>query len=60
MKVYQPIPVIVDFTNKDGSDNLKETIEANYKRIKQEILSLVESEKERIKADPALAHLSKE
>ena len=60
MKAYQPIPVIVDFTNKDGSDNLKETIEANYKRVKQEILLLVESEKERIKADPALAHLNKE
>ena len=60
MKAYQPIPVIVDFKSKDGSDNLKETIEANYKRIKQEILSLVESEKERIKADPTLAHLNKE
>lgn len=60
MKAYQPIPIIADFTNEDGSDNLKETIEANYKRIKQEILSLVESEKERIKADPALSHLSKE
>jgi len=60
MKAYQPIPIIADFTNEDGSDNLKETIEANYKRIKQEILSLVESEKERIKADPALAHLNKE
>ena len=60
MKAYQPIPIIEDFTNEDGSDNLKETIEANYKRVKQEIISLVESEKERIKADPALAHLSKE
>ena len=60
MKAYQPIPTIADFTNEDGSDNLKETIEANYKRVKQEIISLVESEKERIKADPALAHLNKE
>ena len=60
MKAYQPIPIIADFTNEDGSDNLKETIEANYKRVKQEIISLVESEKERIKADPALSHLSKE
>ena len=60
MKAYQPIPIIADFTNEDGSDNLKETIEANYKRVKQEIISLVESEKERIRADPALAHLSKE
>ena len=60
MKAYQPIPIIADFTNEDGSDNLKETIEANYKRVKQEIISLVESEKERIKADSALAHLTKE
>lgn len=60
MKVYQPIPVIADFTNEDGSDSLKETIEANYKHIKQEVLSLVESETERIKANPALAHLIKE
>ncbi|WP_270777419.1 conjugal transfer protein MobC [Segatella buccae] len=60
MKAYQPIPIIADFTNEDGSNNLKETIEANYKRVKQEIVSLVESEKERIKADPTLAHLNKE
>ena len=49
MKAYQPIPVIVDFTNKDGSDNLKETIEANYRKVKEEILSLVDSEIMRIK-----------
>jgi len=60
MKVYQPIPVIVDFTNKDGSDNLKETIEANYKQVKQEVLSLVASEIERIKNDPNLKGLIKE
>ena len=57
MKAYQPIPVIVDFTNKDGSDNLKETIEANYKRVKQDILFLVSSEIERIKNNPHLSHL---
>jgi len=60
MKAYQPIPVIVDFTNEVGSDNLKETIEANYRKIKQEILSLVISEIERIKATPELTHLIKE
>ena len=60
MKVYQPIPVIVNFTNEVGSDNLKETIEANYRKIKQEILSLVNSEIERIKATPELTHLIKE
>ena len=60
MKAYQPIPVIVNFTNEVGSDNLKETIEANYRKIKQEILSLVDSEIERIKATPELTHLIKE
>lgn len=60
MKAYQPIPTIADFTNEDGSDSLKETIEANYKRVKQEVFSLVDSETERIKADPTLKHLIKE
>lgn len=57
MKTYQPVPMIVDFKNKDGSDNLKETIEANYRKVKQEILSLVDSEIQRIKNTPALSHL---
>lgn len=42
------------------ADNFKETIEANYKRIKQEVLILVENETERIKADPTLKHFIKE
>ena len=57
MKVYQSIPTIADFKNEDGSDNLKEAIEANYKRVKQDILSLVSSEIERIKNNPHLSHL---
>ena len=57
MKAYQPIPVIANFTNEVGSDNLKETIEANYSKVKQEILLLVDSEIQRIKNTPALAHL---
>ena len=59
MKAYQSIPVIADFTNEDGFDNLKETIEANYKRIRQEILSLVDAETKRIKELPSPAHLAK-
>ena len=58
-KAYEPIPIIADFQNEDGSDNLKETIEANYKQVKQEVLSLVASEIERIKNDPTLKHLIK-
>lgn len=60
MKAYQPIPMIVDFKNEDGSDNLNETIETNYKFVKQEILDLVASEMVRIKNDPSLCHLIKE
>ena len=60
MKAYLPIPVIANFINKDGSDNLKETIEANYRKVKQEILLLVDSEIERIKNDSSLQHLIKE
>ena len=59
-KAYQPIPIIAEFLNEDGSDSLSETIEVNYKQVKQEILSLVESEIERIKNDPNLKHLIKE
>ena len=59
-KAYQPIPVIAEFLNEVGSDNLSETIEANYKCVKQDILSLVASEIERIKNDANLKHLIKE
>lgn len=59
-KAYEPIPVIAEFTNKDGSDSLKEFIEANYRKVKQDILSLVDFEIERIKKDPTLSTLIKE
>jgi len=49
----------VGFKNKVGSDNLKETIEANYRKVKQEILSLVDSEIQKIKNDPMLSNLIK-
>ena len=60
MKAYQPILMIADFTNEDDSDNLKETIEANRKRVKQEVLALVDSETNRIKAAPLPSHLMRE
>ena len=47
-KAYQPIPIIAEFLNEDGSDSLSETIEANYKRIKLEILTLVNAEITRV------------
>ena len=60
MKAYQPIPIIAEFTNEDGSDNLKETIEANYRKVKQEILALVDLEIERIRKTPSFVHLLKQ
>ena len=59
MKNYKSIPEINTFRNAVGSDNLKEIIEGNYHKIKREILSLVDSEIERIKSDPLLCHLIK-
>ena len=51
MKAYKKIPVIAEFTDSDGNNILRETIDSNYRRVKQEIIALVESETERIKAD---------
>ena len=59
MKAYRSIPIIADFKNEDGLNKQKETIEANYRKVKEEILSLVDSEIMRIKNDPKLAHLIK-
>lgn len=57
MKEYKKIPVIAEFTDNDGNDILQETINDNYRCVKQEIIALVESETERIKADPELCKL---
>ena len=59
IKIYQPIPVITDFKNEDDSDNLKEIIEANYRKVKEDIISIVDIEIERIKKNPGLYHLIK-
>ena len=58
-KAYRPIPVIADFRDASGGDTMKVSINANYCQIKQEILSLVDSEIARIKADPKLQGLMK-
>lgn len=57
MKAYKKIPVIAEFTDNDGNDILRETIDSNYRRVKQEIIALVESETERIKNDSELSRL---
>lgn len=57
MKAYKKIPVIAEFIDNDGNDILRETIDSNYRRVKQEVIALVESETERIKNDPELSRL---
>jgi len=59
IKSYRPIPVIADFRDASGDDTMKASIDANYRQIKQEILSLVDSEIARIKSDPKLKGLMK-
>lgn len=40
-----------------GQDIMKREIESNYKRIKLDIVQIIETELERIKNDPNLQHL---
>ena len=54
---YQKIPLITNFIDKDGVDRMKETIQENYDRIKEETRQIVADELERIKNDPILCHL---
>jgi len=54
---YKQIPIISDFTDEDGNDCMKEQVQENYRRIKSEVKQIVADELERIKNDPALAHL---
>lgn len=56
-KAYQPIPVITDFMDENGIDRMKEQIQLNYNRIKEETKQIVTDELERIKNDPDLQHL---
>ena len=56
-KAYQKIPQILSFVDDSGTDNMKQEIESNYKRIKSDIIHIIENEMERIKNDPNLQHL---
>lgn len=57
MKQYKKIPVIAEFTDKDGRDILRETIDGNCRRVKQEIIAIVENKTECIKTDSELSRL---
>ena len=56
-KTYQKIPEILSFVDEQGEDKMKQEIETNYRRIKQDINQIIETELERIKNDPDLQHL---
>ncbi|MBT2559799.1 YWFCY domain-containing protein [Pedobacter sp. ISL-68] len=56
-KNYKKIPQILSFKNEQGEDTMKDTIEANYKQIKLDIVEIITDEMERIKNDPDLQHL---
>ena len=56
-KEYKPIPVITDFTDEDGIDRMKERVQENYNRIKEDVKQIVRDELERIANDDNLKHL---
>lgn len=56
-KDYKPIPVITDFTDEDGIDRMKERVQENYNRIKEDVKQIVKDELERIANDDDLKHL---
>lgn len=56
-KAYKPIPVITDFTGGDGKDHMREEIERNYYRIKEEVGGIIQKELRRIENEPNLKHL---
>ena len=57
VKSYKKIPQILSFQTENGQDNMKETIEKNYKQIKQDVINIITDELHRIENDPNLSHL---
>ncbi|NDP19996.1 MAG: TraM recognition domain-containing protein [Paludibacter sp.] len=58
-KNYKMIPEIASFIDKDGNDTMKQEIDKNYNRIKQEVAQIIIDEMERIRNNPELSHLVK-
>jgi DNA-binding transcriptional regulator YbjK len=56
-KGYKQIPVITNFVDERGVNQMKETIQDNYNRIKEDAKEIVADELTRINSDPALCHL---
>ena len=54
---YQPIPIINDFKDANGNDCMKQAIQDNYNRIKEDVKLIVKDELGRIANDENLKHL---
>ena len=53
-KAYQKIPVINDFTDRNGNDIMMQQIQRNYDQIKADAQAIINEEMRRIKNDPEL------
>jgi len=58
-KAYKMIPEIASFVDGEDNDNMKQEIDKNYNRIKQEVAQIIVDEMERIRNNPELSHLVK-
>ena len=58
-KAYKPIPIIADFRDENGNDNMDAMVMQNYTRIKDEVKQIVTDELERVKQIPDLARFIK-
>ena len=58
-KAYKPIPIITDFRDEQGNDNMEQMVMNNYIRIKDEVKQIVADELERVKQIPELARFIK-
>lgn len=56
-KAYQSIPILTNFIDDKGNNQMELEISRNYKQIKQDVSYIVENEFERIKNDDRLNHL---
>ena len=56
---YKPIPIITDFTDENGNDNMDQMVKDNYIQIKKDVKDIVANELKRIAEDPDLVNLIK-
>lgn len=56
---YVPIPVITEFNDEQGNDNMQQTIMDNYDRIREETTQIIKKELIRISKDEKYKHLVK-